>query len=55
MPLNEIVEILDEPNPSPSGYMLMPTTYESGMNGPFVLSVSSENDFTLSEIVEQVQ
>ena len=52
MPLNEIEEILEEDNAREAGYIIMPTTYESNIKGPFVLSVSSENEFSLTEMVE---
>jgi Calpain large subunit, domain III. len=55
MPLNEIEEILEEDSARSNGYIIMPTTYESNMKGPFALSVSSENDFLLTELVEPVQ
>lgn len=55
MPLNEVEEILEEDNPREQGYIIMPTTYESGMKGPFVLSVSSDDEFTLSEMPEPSQ
>ena len=55
MPLNEVDEILEDDNAKENGYIIMPTTYESGMKGPFMLSVSSDDDFTLTEIVEQGQ
>ena len=55
MPLNEIEEILEKDNARAGGFIIMPTTYESGMKGPFVLSVSSENEFSLTEIVDHAQ
>ena len=46
VPWNEISEelILDG---NPDGYMIMCSTYESGKLGPFILSLSTEVDFTL--------
>jgi len=35
---------------SPDGYILMPTTYEPGKMGPFVVSVSTDVDFTLTPL-----
>ena len=32
----------------PSGYIIMPTTYEPGKIGPFNVSVSTDVDFTLT-------
>jgi len=55
MPLNEVDEFLEEDSACESGYIIMPTTYESGMKGPFVLSVNSDDEFTLTEIIEQAQ
>ena len=52
MPLNEVTEIIDEAQPLPTGYLLMPTTYENNVKGPFMLSVSSDDSFTLTEILE---
>jgi Calpain family cysteine protease/Calpain large subunit, domain III len=55
MPLNEIEEILEEDSARENGYIIMPTTYESNMRGPFALSISSENDFTLTGPLEASQ
>ena len=46
VPWNEISEelILDG---NPDGYMIMCSTYEAGKLGPFILSLSTEVDFTL--------
>jgi hypothetical protein len=54
MPLNEVEEILEEDSAKESGYVIMPTTYECGMRGPFMLSVNSDDEFTLTEIQEPV-
>lgn len=55
MPLNEIEEILEEGQVKGAGYIIMPTTYENDLKGPYVLSVSSENEFSLTELTEPVQ
>ena len=49
VPWNEVTDelMLDG---SPDGYILMPTTYEPGKLGPFVLSVSTDCDFTLTAL-----
>ena len=46
VPWNQISEelILDG---NPDGYMIMCSTYESGKLGPFILSLSTDVDFTL--------
>ena len=33
---------------NPDGYIIMPTTYEPGKQGPFNISVSTDVDFTLT-------
>ena len=52
MPLNEVEEILEEDTSREAGYIIMPTTYEINMKGPFVLSVSSESEFSLAEFAD---
>lgn len=49
VPWNEINEeiVLDG---SPEGYIIMTATYESGKQGPFILSVSTDVDFTLTPL-----
>jgi hypothetical protein len=37
---------------NPNGYMIMPTTYEPKMTGPFIISVSTDVDFELNQIEE---
>jgi len=46
VPWNEISEelMLDG---NPDGYMIMCSTYEPGKLGPFILSLSTDVDFTL--------
>jgi hypothetical protein len=46
VPWNEISEelMLDG---NPDGYMIMACTYEAGKTGPFILSVSTDVDFSL--------
>lgn len=46
VPWNEISELLVLDG-SPDGYIIMPATYEAAQNGPFILSVSTDVDFTL--------
>lgn len=52
VPMNEYHEILEENKANPNGYILMPTTYEPNITGPFVLSVSCDADFTLTPVQE---
>lgn len=49
IPWGELNEVIQE-KPNPSGYILMPTTYEKDITGPFVLSVFSDHDFTLKQL-----
>jgi hypothetical protein len=35
---------------NPDGYLIMPATYESKQQGPFILSVATEAEFTLTTI-----
>jgi hypothetical protein len=37
---------------NPSGYMIMPTTYEAKQTGPFIISVATDVDFELTMIEE---
>ena len=53
MPINEITEVIEDESPSESGYTLMPATYENGIKGPFILSVSSDDKFTISKVEEE--
>ena len=46
MPLNEIHEVIEDPEPPPHSYILMPTMYENNIKDPLMLSVSSDQDFT---------
>jgi hypothetical protein len=52
VPMNELHEILEESRANPNGYIIMPTTYEPHITGPFVLSVSCDTDFSLTPIEE---
>jgi len=47
VPWNEIHEELTLDG-HPDGYIIMPTTYEKDKQGPFVISVSTTVDFTLT-------
>ncbi len=49
VPWNEVSEelMLDG---NPDGFIIMPTTYEPGKIGPFIISVSTEVDFTLTQL-----
>lgn len=49
VPWNEVFEeiMLDG---NPDGYIIMPTTYEPGKIGPFILSVSTQVEFTLTQL-----
>ena len=46
MPWNELSLVL-ELDGNPDGYNIMPATYEPKQHGPFILSVSTDVDFTL--------
>jgi len=46
IPWNEISETL-QLDGRQEGYIIMPSTYNPGMKGPFILSVSTDVDFTL--------
>jgi len=46
VPWNEISESLMLDG-NPDGFIIMPTTYEAGHKGPFILSVSTDVEFTL--------
>ena len=46
IPWNEISETLTLDG-RPEGFIIMPCTYKPGMKGPFIISVSTEVDFTL--------
>jgi hypothetical protein len=52
IPMNEFHEILEDSRANPNGYIIMPTTYEPNIFGPFVLSVSCDTDFTITPINE---
>ena len=47
MPVMTISEEYDI-KPNKNGFYIMPTTYQSKINGNFILSVTSNNDFTLT-------
>ncbi len=49
VPWNEVAEELSLDS-SPDGYILMPTTYEPGKHGPFIISVSTDVEFTLTPL-----
>lgn len=49
MPWNEISEELHLEG-VPEGYIIMPTTYEPGKHGPFIISVSTDSEFTLTAL-----
>ena len=49
VPLNEVAEEL-QLDGNPDGYIIMPTTYEPGKHGPFILSVSTDVEFTLTQL-----
>lgn len=36
--------------PHPDGYIIMPTTYEPSKLGPFILSVATDVEFTLTPL-----
>jgi hypothetical protein len=52
VPTGDVDEIIDE-IPRPEGYIIMPSTYENNIRGPFVISVSSQNEFTLNRMDEE--
>ena len=49
MPWNEVADELSLDG-NPDGYIIMPTTYEPGKMGPFVISVATDVDFTLTAL-----
>jgi hypothetical protein len=49
VPWNEVSEELTL-EALPEGYILMPTTYEPGKFGPFIISVATEAEFSLTPI-----
>jgi hypothetical protein len=50
LPMNELTEIFEQSDNIMDGYLLMPTTYEPKVTGPFVISVSSDFDFSLTPL-----
>jgi hypothetical protein len=46
VPWNELSQVLTLDG-NKDGYNIMPATYESKQMGPFILSVSTDCDFTL--------
>lgn len=46
VPMNEISETV-ELDGHPDGYIIMPSTYESGKQGNFIISVATDCDFNL--------
>lgn len=49
VPWNEVSEEIPLEG-NPDGYVIMPTTYEPGKHGPFIISVSTECEFTLTPL-----
>lgn len=49
VPWNEINEEINLDG-NQDGYIIMPTTYDSMKQGPFILSVSTDVDFTLTPL-----
>ena len=49
MPWNEVASELSLDG-NPDGYIVMPTTYEPGKMGPFIISVSTDVEFTLTQL-----
>ena len=49
VPWNEINEELTL-DYNKDGYMIMPSTYEPGKQGPFIISVSTDVDFKLEPV-----
>jgi hypothetical protein len=47
VPMNEYSEVL-ELDGNPEGYIIMPTTYKPKLKGPFIISVSTDVEFTLN-------
>ena len=47
VPWNEISEVL-ELDYNPDGYMIMCSTYDPGKTGPFILSLSTDVNFTIN-------
>ena len=51
VPWNQVsLDILLDGNPD--GYIIMPATYESGKVGPFIISVTTDVEFQLREMIE---
>jgi len=48
IPWNEITETICL-DANPDGYIIMPATYEANCTGPFILSVSTDVDFSLND------
>ena len=49
VPWNEVSEEVCL-SQNPDGYIIMPATYEARQHGPFILSVASEAEFSLTTI-----
>ncbi len=49
VPWNEVHEEFTMDG-NPDGYIIMPSTYEAGKQGPFIISVSTDVEFTLSQL-----
>jgi len=47
VPMNEYSEVL-ELDGNPDGYIIMPTTYKPKLKGPFIISVSTDVEFSLN-------
>ena len=49
VPWNEVSEDVAL-NGNPDGYYIMPSTYEPGKQGPFILSLSTDVEFQLNAL-----
>lgn len=47
MPWNEITQMITLSG-NPDGYVIMPATYEANQTGPFIISISTDEDFTVT-------
>jgi len=53
VPWNELCETVlleGNENVNREGYIIMPSTYESGKQGPFVIAVSTTVEFSLTQL-----
>jgi hypothetical protein len=46
VPWNEISQMITLSG-NPDGYIIMPATYEDKITGPFIISISTDVDFTV--------